>query len=205
MKLIVGLGNPGEKYEKTRHNLGFMIADRFLQDCKSARETTWKEENKFKSLLAQCSITPKFGEEEKLILVKPQTHMNASGIAVEKIASYYKIEPFDIWVVHDELDLPVGSMKIRKGGSSAGHKGIESIIENMGTEQFWRFRLGIGVNKNHSEVGGHVIHNADEFVLGKFAHGEVGKIRELIKRGSHAIQDALENSLESAQHRFNTK
>jgi len=205
MKLIVGLGNPGEKYEKTRHNLGFLVVDRFLQDCKPVRGTKWEESKKFKSLLAECTVPPKFGEEEKILLVKPLTHMNASGIAVEKLASFYKIEPFDIWVVHDELDLPVGSIKIRKGGSSAGHKGIESIIENLGTEKFWRFRLGIGVNRNHSEIAGHMIKNVDEFVLSTFAHGEAGKIRELIKRGSQSISCAVEDSIESAMNRFNTK
>lgn len=205
MKLLVGLGNPGEKYEKTRHNLGFMVLDRFLKDLKSAKETTWESNKKFKSLVAECKVTPKFGKEEKVLLVKPQTFMNDSGQAVDTIASFYKIEPFDVWVVHDELDLPSGSMKIRKGGSGAGHHGVESIMAHLGTEMFWRFRMGIGANKNHSVVGGHVIHDVNDFVLGDFSQGEAGKIRELIKRGSKAIRCALEESLEAAMNQFNTK
>jgi PTH1 family peptidyl-tRNA hydrolase len=205
MKLIVGLGNIGEKYDKTRHNLGFMVVDRFLQDCKSAKETAWEEKTKFKSLVAECVWKPKHGEEEKLILAKPTTNMNGSGVAVSLLATFYKIDMSDIWIVHDELDLPVGSMKIRNGGSAAGHHGIESILEKLGTEKFWRFRMGIGMKKNHGEIGGHEIRNVDEFVLGPFAHAEVGKVRELIKRGSDALQEALENGMDTAMHRFNTK
>jgi PTH1 family peptidyl-tRNA hydrolase len=205
MKLLVGLGNLGEKHEKTRHNLGFMVIDRFLQDCTPVKETTWEESSKFKSFVAECFWSPKQGSEEKLLLAKPTTHMNGSGIAVKLLADFYKIDPSDIWIIHDELDLPVGSMKIRFGGSAAGHHGIESIMETLGTEKFWRFRMGIGVNKNHGEIGGHIIKNVDDFVLGEFAHGEVGKVRELIKRGSDALQESLEKGMEVAMHRFNTK
>jgi PTH1 family peptidyl-tRNA hydrolase len=205
MKLIVGLGNLGEKHTKTRHNLGFMVVDRFLQDCTPVKETKWEENNKFKSFLAECTYSPKTGTAEKVMLAKPTTHMNGSGIAVSLLADFYKIDPLDIWIVHDELDLPLGSMKIRNGGSAAGHHGVESIMEKLGTEKFWRFRMGIGVNKNHGEVGAQKIHNVDDFVLGEFAHGEAGKVRELIKRGSDALQEALANGLEVAMHKFNTK
>nr|MBP9719525.1 aminoacyl-tRNA hydrolase [Candidatus Levybacteria bacterium] len=153
----------------------------------------------------EYTYTPKIGKAEKIILAKPQTHMNESGDSVDRIASFYKIEPFDVWVVHDELDLPSGSMKIRKGGSGAGHHGVESIMENLGTEMFWRFRMGIGVTKTHEKIAAHVIHNVDDFVLGNFDKGEAGKIRELIKRGSHALKCGLEEGLEAAQHQFNTK
>lgn len=202
MKLIVGLGNPGEKYEKTRHNLGFMVVDHFFEDITPVKKTVWETSKKFKSLVAEHTFVPKLGEKEKIILVKPLTHMNASGIAVELLCSFYNIEPFDVWVVHDELDLPVGSMKIRKGGSSAGHRGIESIIEKLGTEKFWRFRMGIGLDHGMAD---HIAHNVDDFVLGGFTHGEKGKARELIKRGSHAISLAVKDSIETAMNRFNTK
>lgn len=205
MKLIVGLGNPGEKYEKTRHNLGFMVIDHFLQDIASVKKSVWEEKKKFKSLVAEHTYVTKHNEEEKLILLKPQTHMNNSGEAVEIVSSFYKIEPHDVWVVHDELDLPSGSMKIRKGGSGAGHHGIESIMASLGTEMFWRFRMGIGINKNHEEVGGHVIHNVDDFVLGDFSSSEMGKVRELIKRGSHSLKCALDEGIEAAMNQFNTK
>jgi PTH1 family peptidyl-tRNA hydrolase len=182
-----------------------MVVDRFLQDCKPVKETAWEENAKLKSFIALCNWQPKAGEEEKLVLAKPTTHMNASGLAVAALASFYKIDPSDIWVVHDELDLPVGSMKIRNGGSAAGHHGIESIMDKLSTEKFWRFRMGIGANKNHGEIGGHEIRNVDEFVLGPFTHGEVGKIRELIKRGSDAIAESLDHGMDVAMHKFNTK
>lgn len=179
-----------------------MVVDRFLQDIASVKQSQWEEKKKFKSLIAEYTWQPKYGEAEKLTLAKPLTHMNASGIAVELLAAFYKVEPFAIWVIHDELDLPVGSMKIRKGGSSAGHKGIESIMEKLGTEKFWRFRMGIGLDHGMTN---HMAHNVNDFVLGEFTHGEKGKARELIKRGSDAIKEALENGVESAQHKFNTK
>lgn len=211
MKLIVGLGNPGEKYEKTRHNLGFMVIDHFFQDITPVKETTWRKVAKFRSFIAEHTFVPKHGEEEKLILVKPQTHMNESGDSVERITSFYKIEPFDIWVVHDELDLPSGSMKIRKGGSGAGHHGVESIMEALGTEMFWRFRMGIGHDnakfkmQSAKLVEKIKLRHVDEFVLSDFDHAEAGKIRELIKRGSDALQCGLEDGLEAAMNRFNTK
>ena len=120
MKLIVGLGNPGKKYRNTRHNIGFMVLDGLLGKLTPVGETVWQQSKKFNSLIAKI---------DDIILVKPQTFMNASGIAVAKIASYYHIEPVEIWVVHDEVDLPLGKIRIRKGGGTAGHRGLESIIE----------------------------------------------------------------------------
>jgi PTH1 family peptidyl-tRNA hydrolase len=182
-----------------------MVIDHFLQDITPVTNTKWETHKKFKSLITEQTFVTKDGKKEKLILVKPQTFMNDSGESVEAITSFYKIEPFDVWVVHDELDLPSGSMKIRKGGSGAGHHGVESIMEHLGTEMFWRFRMGIGVNKNHQGVGGKVIHNVDDFVLSDFTSSEAGKVRELIKRGCHALTCALEESLEVAMNKYNTK
>ncbi|MBI4096837.1 MAG: aminoacyl-tRNA hydrolase [Candidatus Levybacteria bacterium] len=205
MKLIVGLGNPGEKYERTRHNLGFLVIDQFLRDSKPVKETSWQEDDRFKTFLVHSSWQPKHGKEEKLIMMKPKTYMNNSGLAVSLVTSFYKIKPEDIWVINDELDLPLGAIKIRFGGASAGHKGVTSIMEKLGTDKFWRFRLGIGVNRNHNEIAGQKMHNVDDFVLGTFGRGEVGKARELIKRSSKAIATGLEEGIESAQNRFNTK
>lgn len=205
MKLIVGLGNIGEKYEGTRHNLGFMVVEKFLQDTTSVKDTKWQDSTKFKSFLFEYTWEPKNTEPEKLILVKPKTHMNNSGMAVSLLAEFYKIAPSDIWIVHDELDIPLGSMKIRNGGSAAGHHGIESVMETLGTEKFWRFRMGIGMNKTHGVVGAHEMRNVDDYVLGIFTSSEKGKIRELIKRGSDALQEALEKGLDVASNRFNTK
>jgi len=205
MKLIVGLGNPGEKYEQTRHNLGFMVVEKFLKDVHAAKETGWSDEKKFKSDIAHFTWAGKGGEETPLILAKPKTYMNNSGMAVSLIATFYKIVPEDVWIVNDELDLPMGSLKIRFGGAAAGHHGVESVMESLGTDKFWRFRLGIGESRNHEEVAKHKQKNVDDFVLGKFSQNQAGKERELIKHGAKAIATALESGMEKAMNQFNTK
>ena len=136
MILIVGLGNPGEKYKNSRHNLGFMVLDELAREMLSLAKTKWQENKKFNSQF--------IGIGPKTILVKPQTMMNASGFAVAKVANFYHIEPAEIWVIHDDADLPLGRIKIRLGGGSGGHRGIDSMIEQLGTDKFVRFRLGIG-------------------------------------------------------------
>lgn len=203
MKLIVGLGNPGLKHEKTRHNLGFTILDTFLKDFSSIPIVSFKTEKKFQAEVAEIEWQPKKAKMEKAILVKPLTYMNGSGSAVGLISKFYKIAPIDIWVIHDEIDLPLGGMKIRFGGASAGHKGVESIIEHLGTDKFWRFRIGIGMQ--HEKVHDKRIKPIDSYVLGDFSEGERGKAREIIKKSVKAIQDALEEGLEKAMNRFNTK
>lgn len=209
MKLIIGLGNPGEIHEKTRHNLGFMAVERFLKDFKPVNATTWENSEKFKSDIAQIEWEPKHGSMEKVILAKPRTYMNNSGLAVSLLTTYYKIQATDVWVLHDEIDLPVGSIRIRMGGSSAGHKGVESIIEKVGTEKFWRFRLGIGHPKNSSKLkvqsSKFTPKHVDEFVLEPFASDEHGSIKHLIKHTSQAISEALEHGIESSANKFNTK
>lgn len=205
MKLIVGLGNPGEKYEHTRHNLGFLVVEKFLKDVHSAQDTVWQHEKKFKADISRIALHTKYEGEVELLLVKPRTYMNNSGMAVSLLAGFYKIESSDIWIVNDELDLPLGSMKIRFGGAAAGHRGVESVMESLGTDKFWRFRLGIGESRNHAEIAKHKVTDVDEFVLGKFSHAEAGKERELIKRGAKAIATALDVGLEKAMNQFNTK
>jgi len=200
MKLLVGLGNPGEKYQKTRHNLGFDVIEGFLKDFTPVEKTNWKEEKKLKSSIVQIDY-----QDEKIILAKPQTYMNNSGLAVRLIKDYFKIDSKDIFVVYDELDLPVGSLKIRFGGSGAGHKGIESIIDALGSDKFWRFRLGIGVTRNHEGMGSYKMKDASDFVLEGFARGEIGKVRELMKRAQKALKCSLEEGLESAMNRYNSK
>jgi PTH1 family peptidyl-tRNA hydrolase len=203
MKLIVGLGNPGLKHEKTRHNLGFIIVDAFLKDFSSSAENLWREEKKFKSEIAEINWQPKKGLAQKVILVKPLTYMNGSGLTVSSISKFYKINPEDVWVIHDEIDLPLGGMKIRFGGASAGHKGVASIIESLGTDGFWRFRIGIGAQRE--KVQTKKVRAIDNYVLGEFSESEKGKAREIIKKGKKAIEDALEEGLEKAMNRFNTR
>ncbi|MGA2911701.1 MAG: aminoacyl-tRNA hydrolase [Candidatus Levyibacteriota bacterium] len=205
MKLIVGLGNPGDKHAKTRHNLGFTVVDAFLKDFESSSQALWKEEKKFQAEIAEINWQPKKSQAEKVLLAKPLTYMNGSGLAVNSIAQFYKISPADIWVIHDEIDLPLGSMKIRFAGASAGHKGVESIIELLGTDKFWRFRIGIGNDNAKFKILKPRLKPIDNYVLGEFSEGEKGKAREIVKKSVKAVQDALEEGLEKAMNRFNTK
>jgi PTH1 family peptidyl-tRNA hydrolase len=213
MKLIVGLGNPGEKYVSTRHNLGFLVVEHFLKDFSSSSEITWDDEKKFKSLVATLDWQPKQGNSQKVLLLKPQTFMNVSGVAVRAVTDYYHIEPEDIWVIHDELDSPLGSLKIRTGGSSAGHKGVSSIMDHLGTEKFWRFRMGIGNSRAPERADGEKvqalgstkIHDVEEYVVGDFSSKEVSDVKKMVKHTVDALICALEKDLHSAQNQFNTK
>ncbi len=205
MKLIIGLGNPGKKYDKTRHNLGFTIVEHFLKNFQNAKNTVWENSSKFKSDITQIEWQPKHGSLEKVILAKPKTYMNNSGLAVKIIADFYKISADDVWVIHDDIDLPLGAMKIRFGGSAAGHHGVESVIENIKTDKFWRFRLGIGEANSRFKIQNSKLRNVEDYVLGDFTGQEKGKVKNLIKRGVKAIETALEEDLESAMNRFNTK
>src|SRR3989344_2831986 len=195
MKLIVGLGNPGEKYGKTRHNVGFMVVEQFLKDFEPVEKTSWVDEKKFKADLVEIDWNG-----EKVLLVKPKTYMNNSGMAVKLLTTYYKIPATDVWVIHDEVDLPLGSMKIRFGGASAGHRGVTSIMETLTTDKFWRFRLGIGHPRNKSEHSypKFNIKGVDDYVLGGFTGPDRGKARELVKRGAKALAVALDEGLDHA-------
>lgn len=205
MKLIVGLGNPGEKYESTRHNLGFIVLDHLVKDTQSVNKGKWDNNSKLKSQIFITEWQPKEGENQKVIFAKPQTYMNNSGMAVKLLSDFYKVEASDIWVVHDELDLPIGFMKIRFGGSGAGHHGIENIIDFLKTEKFWRFRLGIGQSKHHDELAKHNFKNATDYVLENFVGKEKSTVKHLIKRTTQALTTALEKDINSAMNQFNTK
>ncbi len=206
MKLIVGLGNPGIEYEKTRHNVGFMAIDQFLKDFENIKNTAWESSSKFKSDILEIEWQRKNkdidkGIEkvklEKIILAKPKTYMNNSGMAVSLIANFYKIPTSDIWILHDEVDFPAGTVRIRQGGASAGHRGVASIIEALGDDKFWRFRIGIGRPQEQRGV--------EHFVLDKFTHQDHSKIRETLKHVSKAIEMGLEIDLFSAMNKFNSK
>jgi len=191
MILIVGLGNPEEKYENTRHNLGFMAVEALAQKMMPASKTEWKNNAKFDAQILKIN--------EDLILVRPQTFMNASGFAVAKIISFYKIEPKNIWVLHDEMDIPVGKFKIKNKGGSAGHRGVASIIEQLGTTEFVRFRLGIG--QPGQRIGEDKI---DNYVLAQLPSKDLTEVRKMIKKTIEAIVLALEKGIDNAANRFNS-
>ncbi|BBJ00071.1 peptidyl-tRNA hydrolase [Ferrigenium kumadai] len=150
IRLIVGLGNPGREYETTRHNAGFWWVDEFAH----SQNLSFRSEAKFHGLAARGQL---HGNE--VFLLKPQTFMNVSGRAVGALAQFYKIAPAEILVVHDELDLPPGSAKLKLGGGHGGHNGLKDIIAQLGTKDFWRLRLGIGHPGERSEVSNFVLHD----------------------------------------------
>lgn len=196
MILIVGLGNPGPKYEFTRHNIGFMAVDKVVKDLVPAGET-WQKD------MSQKSETFKKGD---LVFVKPQTFMNASGIAVAKLAKLYKIETEQIWVIHDDIDLPLGKIRIRQGGGSAGHHGIESIMREVGSEQFYRFRLGVGRGKldTKKHTDQHLgRHSVEKYVISAFTTNEEGDVRKLIKHTAKAVALALNKGIDKAMNQYN--
>lgn len=201
MYLIVGLGNPGDKFINTRHNLGFEVVDEFAR--KLGVSGSWPKEKKFKSEVTRIH-EPETSDQE-LILAKPVTFMNLSGMAVASIANYYKIKPEEIIVIHDELDLPLGHIKVRLGGSDAGHHGIASVIQELGSEKFIRVRLGIG---NWHAISGehkHASFDAEKFVVQQFLPNEKSKVKTMIKRAVKAVEAILQKGFEKAQNQYNDK
>ena len=179
--LIVGLGNPGQKYEKTRHNIGFMVLDALSSD--------FKFEKKFNAEICIMNHGEDSGQArmtDNIILMKPQTFMNLSGEAVKKFADYYKIKTENIWVIHDDIDIPFGEVRIRKDGSSAGHKGIESVIQNLGTNKFWRFRVGV----KNGDLG---VIETEDFVLQRFEPNEEKALSKIIEACTTEIKKLIVN------------
>lgn len=177
MKLIVGLGNPGKKYEKTRHNVGFLVLEALHETLKSEHISPWEHSKKFQAEIAGATI-----HNEKVILAKPQTFMNESGVSVAAIANFYKMNSTDIIVVHDDKDIPLGEIKVQEDRGSAGHNGIKSIIEHIGGKNFFRIRVGVA-NENTAKM-----ENIADFVLSKFGLFEKGKLKLKIQ---HAVDEIL--------------
>lgn len=197
MKLIVGLGNPGKKFQYTRHNIGFMVVDSLVRELTPiTKENVWQEVAKPK--LLYCKL-------KDLLILKPQTYMNLSGLAVSYLVNFYKIDVRDIWVVYDDIDLPVGRLRIRRGGGSAGHNGIESLIKDLGSDNFVRFRLGVGKGIKRIEQTEKNLHRreVEKYVLSPFNKGEEGDLRKMIKKTVEAIKICLEKGLEKGMNRFN--
>jgi len=171
--LIVGLGNPGQNYEKTRHNCGFLAA-RYYAEHNNFPE--FQLDKRFDSLIS---------EKEHVLIALPQTFMNTSGLAVKKIRDYYKIETQNIVIIHDEIDLPLGSYKKSQDKSSAGHKGVQSTIDLLGTKDFIRYRLGIAPATPNQKV------KAEEIVLKKLTKKELEIVNEVIKNVAADIATTL--------------
>lgn len=198
MKLIVGLGNPEEKYAGTRHNLGFDTLEEFRLKVNAP---LWTVENKFQSEISQFRYVLD-GEEEQIILARPQTYMNNSGLAVSKLVHYFNKNHLDVVVVYDELDLRLGHIKIRQGGAAAGHHGVESIIETLGTDDFIRVRLGIGNLKTVSAEHDLVNFDASHYVLEPFLPNERSDARKMIKKAIEVLETYLEKGLDETQNQF---
>lgn len=184
MILITGLGNPGKKYQNTRHNLGFKIVNRLVKP----QNLTWQTKNKFKSQIAS--------KNSAVIFLKPQTYVNRSGDAVSQVLNFYKIKPDNLWVIHDDIDLPLEAIKIQIGGQSAGHHGIESIIFKTAAIDFVRFRIGIGRPKDpHQPI--------KDYVLSPFPPSLKDTVNTIIEKAVLAVNIAIKDGLKKAMNEFN--
>src|SRR5574344_128924 len=183
MKVIVGLGNPGKEYEKSRHNMGFETIDKLAGSL-----GVEIDKSDFKGLYVRCKYL-----NNDLVLLKPQTFMNLSGDSVVLVANYFKIEPQDIYVIYDDMDFAPGVMKMKLDGSSAGHNGIKSIIQNLNTDKFIHVRIGTG-NPTFNTV---------DYVLGKPTKEERVLINEAQDRAVEAIKCSLKETIGKAMSLYN--
>ena len=184
--LVVGLGNPGDKYENTRHNVGFLTVDQLAEEARVPVQRL-----KHRAL----TNTVELGGA-RVLLMKPVTYMNLSGEAVGEAARFYKIPPERVLVISDDVSLPVGRLRIRKGGSAGGHNGLKSIIQHLGTDQFPRLRVGVG-QKPHPD------YDLADWVLGKFQGEDKKAMDAAIQRAADGVECLLKEGLDRAMNRFN--
>jgi PTH1 family peptidyl-tRNA hydrolase len=185
MKLIVGLGNPGRRYQYTRHNLGFMFVDEIAR----AFNLKFSKDRNLKSLITSFHLA-----DERIIIIKPQTYMNLSGNAVRIVADYYRIDYEDIIVVYDDLDLPEGKIRIRKSGTSGGHKGMANIIEMLRTDSIKRIRIGIGNHQGEETV---------DYVLSEPTKEGKAQLLEVIKKAPEMLEFCLKNDFDDFMKKYN--
>ena len=185
MYLIVGLGNPEEEYNKTRHNMGFNTINEISEKYKIE-----VKQKKFQALYGSGII-----EGQKVILLKPQTYMNLSGNSVKEVVDFYKIEKNNLIVIYDDMDIAPGKIKVRKKGSAGGHNGMKSIIQMLGTEDFCRIRVGIG---RPEFKGGEI-----NYVIGAIPEEEIPKLNEGIELAKNAVIDILKNNIDYAMNKYN--
>jgi PTH1 family peptidyl-tRNA hydrolase len=185
MILIVGLGNPGKEYELTRHNIGFRIVDRFAEDLE--RKSCYR---KFNSSVIESSYN-----NHKIIILKPMTFMNCSGDSVNLCYRFFKDEISSILVVHDDIDIETGRIKLKKGGSTAGHRGLESIAERLGSFDFDRLRFGVGRPPGEKD--------AADYVLEEFNKSEKEEVSFAIQKAVDVIKDYISEGIEYAMNKYN--
>lgn len=185
MKLVVGLGNPGRKYQNTRHNLGFWTIDAIAQQSRIV----------VKKKLCDALVAEWSNDGEAAVLAKPQTYMNRSGESVSDLLRQFRSGPEDLVVIHDELDLPFGRIRIRPAGGAAGHRGVVSIMESLGTGQFYRIRIGIGRPPDGVDP--------TDFVLESFTSEERDQLEGLVSRASQAVMCLLREGGQRAMEQFN--
>ena len=183
MKAIVGLGNPGPEYKRTRHNLGFDVVDELARRW-HVRLRSWKS-------VADLAVVP----DRDVLLAEPKTFMNLSGQAVAGLAGFYKIEPADIFVVTDDVALPVGRLRARREGGAGGHNGLKSIIQSFGTQAFPRMRVGVGRGDNRRDLADHV--------LGRFEADERDTVSAAVLRAADASEMFLSDGIERVMNAFN--
>jgi len=186
IRALIGLGNPGKEYEQTRHNVGFMIADLVAKSLKCGK----KYKEKCFSHIIECN-------DHDLLIVKPQTYMNNSGVAVKNLIEDYNLKPSELLVVYDDLDLPLGAVRLRLKGSSGGHRGIKSIIENIKTEEFPRLKIGIGRPTNKKEVV--------RYVLSPFAKEEKMTLDKVLSHSVECILNVLKYGVDKSMGLCNKK
>ena len=190
MILVAGLGNPGPRYEATRHNAGFRVVDRWVERHGGA---SWRD--KFEGQLA--SVDCKSGE--RVLVLKPMTFMNLSGHCVRAAMSFFKIDPANLLVVHDELDLPFGEYRLKQGGGAAGHNGVSSVIEQLGTDAFARLRFGIG------RAPADFVGSVADFVLESFPLADRAQLTELIDTSSKVLDQVVDDGLSAAMNKSNRR
>ena len=184
--LLVCLGNPGEKYENTRHNVGYMVADEIGERCRSPIQKL-----RFKALTDVVTISG-----QKVLVMKPVTYMNLSGEAAREAAAFYKVPPERVLVVSDDVALPPGRLRIRKGGSAGGHNGLKNLIQHLGTDQFPRVRVGVG-EKPHPD------YDMADWVLGKLQGEDKKAVDAAVKRAADAVECLIREGPDRAMSRYN--
>ncbi|HEY8908839.1 MAG TPA: aminoacyl-tRNA hydrolase [Desulfosporosinus sp.] len=183
MKVIVGLGNPGPQYAETRHNIGFLLVDLLAESYKLAFHS------KFQGLWAEGNI-----EGERFLLLKPQTFMNLSGRSVRELTNFYKIPGENLLIVHDDMDLALGKIRLRDQGSAGGHNGIKSILAELGTEKFWRLKLGVGRPPREWDPA--------RYVLSSFAEDEITQLDEVLGRAEKAANLWIKGEADRAMNLY---